>query len=104
MTSDEVRALIEREIAGDWARSNLHGCDLRRCMVDPAQREYDDSFNPPNVVELWLVLEEIPETRDGYKIVFSAERGVFGLAVPGFTRRDVLIGYYGTFLETYDAM
>lgn len=108
MTSDNVRQLVQQDIGGDWQRSNAHGCDLRRCLVTPVLFEYDDigirqPDAPAGVVRLWLVLEESPESRDGYKIVFSEQTGMYGLAVPG-TERDVFIGFYGTFLETYEAM
>jgi hypothetical protein len=109
MNSETVREWIEREVAGDWTRTNLHGCDLRRCLVPPELREYDDlgggrpQVEPYPVVRLWLVLEETPEDRDGYKIVFGEEAGMFGLAVPG-APRDRFIGYYGSFLETYRGM
>jgi len=109
MTAEAVRELVEREIAGDWSRTNAHGCDLRRCLVPPELREYDDCgggrplVEPYPVIRMWLVLEETPEDRDGYKIVYGEEAGMFGLAVPG-TARDVFIGYYGSFLDTYRGM
>ena len=109
MTAEAVRELVEREVAGDWSLSNAHGCDLRRCLVQPELREYDDCgggrplVEPYPVIRLWLVLEETPEDRDGYKIVYGEEAGMFGLAVPG-TARDVFIGYYGSFLGTYRGM
>jgi hypothetical protein len=103
MTADEVRALVETEIAGDWSRTNHHGCDLRRCLVEPVLRDYEDGSNPPQRLRLWLVLEETPEHSGGYKIVFNEESRMFGLVVPG-RGHAVLIGYYGNFLETYAAM
>ncbi len=109
MDAEAVRGLIEREVAGDWSLTNLHGCDLRRCLVPPELREYDDScpgrpaVEPHPVIRLWLVLEETPGDRDGYKIVYGEEAGMFGLAVPG-SPRDVFLGYYGSFLDTYVRM
>ena len=109
MTAEAIRELVESEIAGDWSLTTAHGCDLRRCLVSPEVREYDDCgggqpiVEPPLVVQMWLVLEEMPESRDGYKIVYGPEAGMFGLAVAA-SPRDVFIGYYGSFLETYRAM
>lgn len=109
MTAEAVRELVEREIAGDWSRTNAHGCDLRRCLIPPELREHDDCgggrplVEPYPVIRLWLVLEETPGDRDGYKIVFGEEAGMFGLAVSG-SPRDVFIGYYGSFLDTYRGM
>ena len=51
---------------------------------------------------LWL-LEELPKDRNGYRIVYGELAGMFGLAVPGASR-DVFIGYYGSFLDTYRGM
>jgi len=111
MTAEAVREVVEREIAGDWSLTNAHGCDLRRCLVPPELREYDDSgWRPPTephpVIRLWLVLEEMPEDSSGYKVVYGEEAGMFGLAVPGRAQapRDVFIGFYGSFLETYHGM
>ena len=105
MTAEGVRELIEREVAGDWSLTNLHGCELRRCLVLPVLQEYDDCrvVEPYPVIRLWLVLEEVPDDRSGYKIVYGEEAGMFGLAVRG-TGRDVFIGYYGSFLDTYRGM
>jgi hypothetical protein len=100
----EVSELIEREINGDWWLSNAHGVDLRRCLVTPAVRVYEDSFRDGETLELWLVLEEAPEDESGYKIVFDEKSGAFGLAARGFGQRDVFLGFYGTFLDTLEGM
>jgi hypothetical protein len=103
MTSEDVRQFVLREVAGDWTRTNAHGCDLRRCLVTPALHEYEDASDPPRTLSLWLVLEEIPEDRSGYKIVYDERAGMFGLVTPG-SDKDVLLGYYGSFLDTYAGM
>ena len=108
MTGEDVRRLVEREIAGNWQLTNAHGCDLRRCCVPPELREYDDRgghphSDPPPIVSLWLVLEEVPGDSDCYKIVYSEHANMFGLAVSGSVR-DVFLGYYGSFLDTYRSM
>ena len=105
MTPGEVRDIIEREIAGDRSRRNAHGCDFDRCLVEPHLVEFENSGYPgaTGTVVLWVVLEEDPESGDGYKIVFEEAAGKFGLAVPG-ERLPVYIGRYGSFLRTFDAM
>lgn len=99
MTSSEVSRIIEEEIGGDWSRSNLHGVDLKRCLVLPIKQIYEDSFVKGESLSLWLVLEENPDTKDGYKIIFGEESAQFGLAI-----QTIFIGYYGTFLETLAGM
>src|SRR6266516_5723490 len=38
MSPSDVSKIITDEIAGDWSRSNLHGLDLRKCLVTPERR------------------------------------------------------------------
>jgi hypothetical protein len=104
MRASEVSEIIEREVDGNWSISNAHRVDLRQCLVPPVKQTYQDSFKSNKSVELWLVLEEVPEDRSGYKIVFDEESGMFGLAVRDFHDRDVFIGFYGSFLETLEGM
>ncbi|MGI9105072.1 MAG: hypothetical protein ACR2G4_02360 [Pyrinomonadaceae bacterium] len=104
MTESEVSEIIEREINGNWSLSNAHGVDLKRCLIAPAKQIYEDSFRDGETLELWLVLEEAPEDKSGYKIVFDEKSGLFRLAIIGFHQRDVFIGFYGTFLETLEGM
>ena len=49
------------------------------------------------------MLEEYPENKDGYKIVFDEDMKQFGLATPGKCI-DLFIGYYGSFLQTLEGM
>jgi hypothetical protein len=56
------------------------------------------------MIELWLVLEEDPVNRNGYKIAFDEERGDFGLACPGIDGHEIFLGWYGSFWTTFEAM
>ncbi len=103
MTIDEVTQKIEKEINGQWLLSNAHGVDLRRCLVNPIKKTYQDIASDDSI-ELWLILEENPETHSGYKIVMDEETGDFGLAIISDKNEDIFIGFYGTFLETLEAM
>ena len=104
MTPGEVRALIEREVGADWGRTNAHGCDLRRCLVTPSLLDFKSDPDKDETVRLWLVLEENPDRRDGYKIVYGEDDGMFGLATRLTDGTDWFMGYYGAFLEAYDSM
>ena len=66
----------------------------------PERRRFVDGGHKNRMLDLWLVLEEHPQTHDGYKIVFDESSRQYGLASSG----DVFVGYYGTFIETLDAM
>ena len=109
ISSKEIRRKIEAEIGDDWSRSNLHKVELKRCLLEtPVLAVYENSFyvaeepegevNQPTI-ELWLVLEEDPVGKKGYEIVYGEEADSFGLAA-GRT----FIGYYGSFIATFDAM
>lgn len=50
------------------------------------------------------MLEEKPQEQSGYKIVFDETERQFGLAIPGQNGADVFLGFYGTFLDTFNAM
>lgn len=104
MKASEVSELIEREINGDWSLSNAHGVDLRRCLVAPTVRVYEDCLRDGETLELWLVLEETPEDESGYKIVFNEKSGAFGLAMRDVHDRDIYLGPHGTFLATLAGM
>ena len=56
------------------------------------------------IVEVWLVFEENPTERNGYKIIYSEDQG-FGLMIPGIDENvPIIIGFYGSFLETLFGM
>lgn len=103
MIAVEISEIIEQEIAGKWSLSNWHGVNLKRCLVEPVKQFYENTAPSKKPVELWLVLEETPEDKSGYKIVFDETNGLFGLAICG-QKKDVFLGYYGTFLETLEGM
>ena len=103
MTSKEVEAIIYAQINGDWGRSNAHGCNLKDCLVEPIKMNFN-GFNPDDKFELWLVLEEDPISKDGYKIVYDEEEDSFGLAIIDQADVHVFIGLYGSFPDTFDRM
>jgi len=105
VTAKEVREIIEAEIGNDWLRRNAHGCDFKRCLVGPNVREFENCGGPgaKGFIKLWVVLEEHPEDRSGYQIVFDETSRRFGLACPG-TAGPIYLGPYGNFLTAFDAM
>jgi hypothetical protein len=103
MTPSEITKIIEREINGNWELSNWHGCDLKKCLVRPTKKFYSDGLDTEIKHELWIVLEELPETLEGYKVVFDEKTRNFGLAMSS-TNGDYYLGRYGTFLEAFKSM
>ena len=104
MNPEEITAIINTEVGDRWETSNAHGIDLRTCLVTPEKQTYTDAAESERSFELWLVLEEDPKKRKGYKIVFDDAERLFGLATSQINGPDVFIGYYGTFLETLESM
>jgi len=106
MEPSEVTEIIGSEVAGDWSHSNAHGVDLKRCLVFPVKQLYENPVrnSTTGTIELWLVLEESPERKSGYKIVFDEKSRKFGLAIKDTQNKNAFLGFYGTFLATLDAM
>jgi len=107
MSAAAIKTKIESEIEGQWSRSDLHGVDLKRCLLpEPVLATYKNSFHDPakpegdenkSAIQLWLVLED-PVSEDGYKIVYGEAAGLFGLAID-----DTFIAFCGNFIETLEA-
>jgi hypothetical protein len=104
MSPSQVRQIIENEIKNNWTHSNAHGVDLRTNLLSPERKTFLDPMDNSKKIDLWLVLEENLETCGGYKIVFDEERNEFGLATRDQHGRDLFLGFYGTFIEAFDAM
>jgi len=103
MTPEAISALIDQDISSHREELSWFGSQLDVCRQIPKLLEFTDSSNNDEPVMLWLVFEEDPITRLGYKVVYSEEDQVFGLAVHG-SRNGILIGLHGSFVETLRAM
>jgi hypothetical protein len=106
MTSEQVSAIIAHDL--DMRRSNFRwpGQSMEECLLSPVLKKFINSFEEGELLDLWLVFEETPDSgsaNSGYKIVYSEAEGMFGLAVAGDVH-DVLIGFYGGFVETLNSM
>lgn len=76
----------------------MHHCDLKKCLIRPKRRTL--SFHN-EIRDAWIVLEEKPETLDGFMIFYDEKKNKFGLA-----ERSESSGYYGftcNFHETFIA-
>ena len=104
MTAEEIKLKVRAEI-GDGSRIEhppAHWVDLKRCLeclVEPELREFYDTSEKKLPWKLWVVFEEDPLTHKGYSIVYDESEDTFGLAM-----KEMLIGLYGTFLETLNGM
>lgn len=100
MKPADITKIIEDELKDSVGISNPHHIDLKKCLVIPAKQVFKDSFNKNKDVSFWLVLEESPDTKDGYKIIYDEETKYFGLV----TANNIFIGMYGSFGDTLNAM
>jgi len=110
MTSEQVAEYVKTKIGGQWTESNAHGVDLRKCLVTPRKlklisRIVKDGQIRDSVVDVWLVLEEVPGG-DGYSIFFDEDDEEFGLATKGFPSDPypVICGCCGDFWTTLRGM
>ena len=68
-----------------WMLSNLHGVDLKKCLVQPEgygllEHFSDTGPNKGKNLDMWIVLEEEPGSNTGYLIVFDDKRPNMDLA------------------------
>lgn len=111
MNAVDVSELIQAQVNGFKSLPNSHGVDLHRCLETPTlikviNRRVIKGKILDSIEIDWLVLEEHPIEKDGHKIIFNEERGMFGLAATGFPHDPfpVLSGYFGAFPTTLASM
>jgi hypothetical protein len=94
MQASDISRLIQAELAHQTQGADF-GFDLDRCLVSPTRAEF--RCFPENATwDLWLVMEE---PRHGLRVVFDEHSKQFGVA-----QRDIFEGFYGTFIQTLDAV
>jgi hypothetical protein len=109
MTSHEVQSLVLEQIGNRWTENNPHNVDLKKSLTLPEKIALLDFSGPTRTkgaaIEAWLVLEEFPETKSGYMIVFDESSKAFGLATrDASTKRPVFLGICGDFWTTLKDM
>ncbi len=102
MGPKEISARIQKELGGDLTTSNWHNCDLTKCLIKPKSREMWTMLDERRT--FWVVLEECPETHEGWKIVFDEDQDCFGLAQDLGDDRHLVVGFHRTFLAAFKAM
>jgi hypothetical protein len=89
------------QVGDYWGVTNLHHVDLMRAIVPPRrlsviERSVKDGKVHDQLVDVWLVLVENPDTGRGYRIVFQECGARFALACDGFPsdKHLVVSGWY----------
>jgi hypothetical protein len=100
---DDIQRLVRDQIGDQWARSNLHGVDLRACLVPPQQV---NAFDPSGEREqhVWLVLHEAPGGGDGFGVAYDEAAQGFGLVEFRQGYDPCFHGVSGDFFAALDSM
>jgi hypothetical protein len=94
MSASDVTKLIQAELS-HHKLPETYGSSLAGCLSEPRRSEF--RLHPENTIwDMWLVFEEPVH---GFRIVFDEHSKQFGVA-----KHDVFLGFYGTFLQTLDAL
>jgi len=101
MTSEEVKSLIDQELIINPDFFNSHNLDLNKCLIQPFQQKYIDSFDNSKSLNYWTVLIE---SQDGYRIAYDPQNNCYGLGIITDKNELMYIGSYGTFIETIEGM
>ncbi len=101
---NQIHEIIRSEISENDSITNLHGINLKRCLIEPYLQIFEKSFKEGEVAELYVVLKEDPDKNQGYQIAYNPKDKLFGLCIFGDGKYPLLLGYYGTFLEALDGM
>jgi hypothetical protein len=111
MNPVDVSQIIKGQVGTIESLPNSHGTDVRRCLTTPmlikvTHRRVLNGKSTDSTETVWLVLEERPAEKDGYKIIFNEQTELFGLASQGYPEDllPVLCGYYGDFPTTLGSM
>ena len=107
-------AALERDFDRDLAHAspldNAHGITLENIaqhrMLPPRLTRFENAGGPsgPSEIDAWIVLDECPNSDSaGYLVVFDPSARMYGLAVKS-DRVSIFIGFYGSLVETLNAM
>jgi len=95
---------MRAQIGGAWGRSNLHNVNLRECLVEPPRLMTFLDVSDEKPVDAWLVLHVDPKQQLAWAVVYDERSGHFGLAQFAKGYEPCLIGIYGDFFKTLEAM
>lgn len=96
--------MIEAEIGGDYSITNAHACDLTKCLVRPKRRNVRFYGRAESQIrEVWIVLEEEPDSLDGFKIFFDEDNRTFGL-VQDSDPYGLACNVHKSFIDSFKSM
>jgi hypothetical protein len=101
MMATQVKAIVLSEIGDQWHRTNRPHVSLLECLVEPEYLKFID-VRTERPFHAWLVLRCSPG--NGYGIVYDECSANFGFAQFADGYEPCLIGLYGNFFTTLDAI
>src|SRR5215217_3942659 len=108
MTTEELKEAIFDEV-NERDINSWHGItkdNIDQLLVEPTVIELMDVLGQRN--EYWLVLDEQPgDLVNGYQVVYDEREDMFGLATKTTVESKeigLLVGLYGSFIDTLDNM
>ena len=101
MMAAQVKAIVLSEIGDQWHRTNLHRVSRRESLVEPEYLKFID-VTTEQPFHAWLVLRDCPG--NGYGIIYDECSATFGLVQFADGHEPCLIGLYGDFFTTLEAM
>ncbi|MFM9951531.1 MAG: hypothetical protein ACKV1O_26585 [Saprospiraceae bacterium] len=109
MTKQDLQQIIKIAIASN-SMDNWYGIskeNIEDHLIEPALVNFIDASSG-QIKEYWLVLDEDPSDKThGYQIVYDQKENMFGLATKTNIETKnigVVIGLYGSFIETLNGM
>jgi hypothetical protein len=101
----QIKKRINSDLRGDYSVSNMHGVNLKKCLVKPFLRIFQNTVpDGSKTIELYVVLLEDPINDSGYQIVYDPDVQRFGLSTTDIKTGPIFLGHYGNFLETLKMM
>ena len=76
---------------------------IKEFLVNPYKSAVFYDMTKKDIIKLWIVYEELDDDSSGYKIFYNEEQNDYGL-VTSSVGTDYLVGYYGTFIETWKSI
>jgi hypothetical protein len=102
MDAQTLKSMIKTEL-DNHKHLKWYGAGLSTCLIEPIIIDISNSSND-QTFKCWLVFEEQPLSKDGYKIIYDVEDNEFGLAIEGNNNMPIALSWYGNFVDTLENM
>ncbi len=96
LTSEKVKLIFIDAIGGKWVQANWQGMGLKDLFIEPKKVKVQNRIMYRGKAEYthfdaWLVMQEHPLNKNGYKIIYEPYTGEFGLVVTESLENEMYI-------------